>query len=238
MDERLKQRLVGAAVIVLLAVVFVPMLLESEPEQEEVGFDLGASADAESGFSSRIIPLEEPAVEAPEAAAPPDPETASSGGEEDMSAMRPEAEIPETLPMVELSVAESNDSESMVAVVLEADGPGAAETPQAPQAPESSEAPEETDVAAAAKEAGEGSSERGWAAQLGSFSERRNALVLRNRLRAQGYSAFTESAAGEQGEVTRVLVGPESTRARTVEIIEALRQDSGLDGFVVRHPRD
>ena len=237
MDERLKQRLVGAAVIVLLAVVFVPMLLEPDPEQEEVGLDLGASSDAESGFSSRIIPLEEPAAEASEAAAPPDPEAASSDGEDEMSATCPESEAPETLPAAELSAAESSDSESLVAVVLEAGGSDAAETPRAPESPET---PEDADVAAAAaaaEEAEEGSPARGWAAQLGSFSERRNALVLRNRLRAQGYSAFTESAVGEQGEVTRVLVGPEPTRARTVEIIEALRRDSGLDGFVVRHPR-
>ena len=72
----------------------------------------------------------------------------------------------------------------------------------------------------------------------GALPERRNALVLRNRLRAKGYSAFTEAAVGEQGEVTRVLVGPEATRDRTVATIEAMRRDAGLDGFVVRHPRD
>ena len=92
--------------------------------------------------------------------------------------------------------------------------------------------------AAAAGEAEEQSPPAAWAAQLGSFSERRNALVLRNRLRAKGYPAFTEYAVGEQGEVTRVLVGPEASRDRTVATIEALRRDTGLDGFVVRHPRD
>ena len=62
MEEGLKQRLVGAAVLVLLAVVFVPVLLESDPDESEVGFDLGTPPSAESGFSSRIIPLEDSAV--------------------------------------------------------------------------------------------------------------------------------------------------------------------------------
>jgi DedD protein len=34
MDEQLKQRLVGAAVLVIAAIVFVPMLLEGEPDME------------------------------------------------------------------------------------------------------------------------------------------------------------------------------------------------------------
>ena len=229
MEERLKQRLVGAAVLVLLAVVFVPMLLESGPGQGEVGFDLGTPPSADSGFSSRIVPLEDSAVASSEAAAPPEQELAAAGEEGMEDAMDREAEIPETLPVADVSPAGSSDSESLVAVVLEPDAPGSAET---------QEASEENVNGAAAGEAEEQSPPAAWAAQLGSFSERRNALVLRNRLRAKGYPAFTESAVGEQGEVTRVLVGPEPTRNRTVATIEALRRDTGLDGFVVRHPRD
>ena len=228
MEEGLKQRLVGAAVLVLLAVIFVPVLLESGPDQSEVGFDLGTSPSAESGFSSRIIPLEDSADASSEAATPSTPEFAPIGEEEEDATNRG-AEIPETLPLADVSPADSSDSESLTTVVPEPDAPGSAETPAA----------SEVDAnAAAAGEAEEQSPSAAWAAQLGSFSERRNALVLRNRLRAKGYPAFTQAVVGDEGEVTRVLVGPEPTRDRTVAAIEALRRDTGLDGFVVRHPRD
>jgi DedD protein len=60
MDEPLKQRLVGAAVLVLLAVIFIPMVLDRPPEPEvRVEHPALPLAD-ESDFSSKIVPLSEP----------------------------------------------------------------------------------------------------------------------------------------------------------------------------------
>lgn len=60
MDEQLKQRLVGAAVLVLLAVIFVPMILDrpAEPEVRIEHPQLPARSEAE--FNSRIVPLSQP----------------------------------------------------------------------------------------------------------------------------------------------------------------------------------
>lgn len=59
MDEQLKRRLVGAAVLVALAVLFLPMLFDDSavdaPSLEET--NLPPRPD-EEGFSSRIIPLD------------------------------------------------------------------------------------------------------------------------------------------------------------------------------------
>lgn len=228
MDEGLKQRLVGAAVLVLLAVIFVPMLLESDPEPDEVGFDLGTPPSPESEFSSRIIPLKEPSEEAPAPVVPPASESVPAGEEVAERAARQGAEVPETLPAGGGLQVEALEPEPLAAVVLEPDAPAGTDLPEALG----------EDGGTVAAETEEQTPPAAWAAQFGSFAERRNALVLRNRLRAKGYPAFTESIAGEQGVVTRVLVGPEPTRARTVATIEALRRDTGLDGFVVRHPRD
>ena len=211
MEEGLKQRLVGAVVLVLLAVVFVPMLLDFPHEEETVEAELPASPEGGSGFSSRVVPLEE-TPDVPESAFP-------EGG--DGPALEPgagdavESRSPDTPPDASLA-AESSP-------VLPEGGGGA--PPSDAQAPVA--APEEQERSAPAS----------WAAQLGSFADRRNAVVLRNRLRAKGYAAFTESATSDQGEVTRVLVGPEPTRDGTVSTIEALRRDTGLDAFVVRYPR-
>ena len=231
MEEGLKQRLVGAAVLVLLAVIFVPMLLESGSEPGEVGLDLGPPPNGESGFSSRIIPVEESPGEVPKEFAAV--ESRSSEGQEgreekEKVATNPIDDSAETTT-VPIAVREApDDADSMTTVVVAPDSPESAEIPAAL---------EEADEREVAGKVAEEPPAPVWAAQLGSFVERNNALVLRNRLRAKGYSAFTESVMNDQGEVTRVLVGPESTRDRTLSTIEALRRDTGLDGFVVRHPR-
>lgn len=82
MDEQLKQRLVGAAVLVLLAVIFIPMILDqsSEPPARVVRDAPPPGADGD--FSSRVVPLKEPETPLIEAerqrkssAPPPAPET-------------------------------------------------------------------------------------------------------------------------------------------------------------------
>jgi len=59
MDQTLKERLVGATVLVILAVVFIPMLLnETDDEENEITRTI-IPPKPESDFSSRIIPLED-----------------------------------------------------------------------------------------------------------------------------------------------------------------------------------
>ena len=60
MDEQLKQRLVGAAVLVLLAVIFIPMILDRPPGPEVRVEHPTLPPRNETDFSSRIVPLSEP----------------------------------------------------------------------------------------------------------------------------------------------------------------------------------
>ena len=211
MEEGLKQRVVGAVVLVTLAVIFIPMLLDFSHEAEVAKTALPDPPEEDAGFSSRIVPLEEtqdlPSPAAPEGSGEPVLERAAGDALESQS------------------VDESSDSP-----------PGADSVADLPEGGDGAE-PRDEEVTLAPREEEERSVAPSWAAQLGSFADRRNALVLRNRLRAEGYAAFTESATSDEGEVTRVLVGPEPTRDRTVSTIEALRRDTGMDAFVVRYPR-
>jgi len=63
-DEGLKKRLIGATVLVSLAVIFVPMLLEPEPVIDRGISKSNIPPRPEGRFTSRIIPLE---VETPKA---------------------------------------------------------------------------------------------------------------------------------------------------------------------------
>jgi len=216
-EEGLKQRLVGAVVLVLLAVIFVPMLLDFSHEAEMAEADPPASPEGGSGFSSRVVPLEE-TRDVLEPDGIPESAFPEEGGE----------------PVLEQGAGGTVESQGVDALP---DASLAAES--LPVLPEGGDGapPSDVQTPVAAPEEEERSAPAGWAAQLGSFADRRNAVVLRNRLRAKGYTAFTESATSDQGEVTRVLVGPEPTRDRTVSTIESLRRDTGLDAFVVRYPR-
>lgn len=69
MEKGLKERLVGAAVIVILAVIFIPMLLDNTENRETVITESNIPPKPETipdipednDFSSRIIPLQEEA---------------------------------------------------------------------------------------------------------------------------------------------------------------------------------
>ncbi len=77
MDEGLKKRLIGATVLVSLVVIFVPMLLEKGPVVSTTIDETNIPPPPEGDFSSRVLPLEEPAPAAAEP--PPAPETAPLG---------------------------------------------------------------------------------------------------------------------------------------------------------------
>lgn len=76
----------------------------------------------------------------------------------------------------------------------------------------------------------------GFAVQVGAFSKATDATALRDRLRAAGFSAFTENVATDKGTLTRVRVGPVLNRAEADQLKAQLKSKSGVDGIVRPHP--
>ncbi len=72
----------------------------------------------------------------------------------------------------------------------------------------------------------------GFTVQMGSFSKADNAGGLRDMLVAKGYTAFVKTA----GSVTRVHVGPQSSRAEAEKELKKLLADTKLTGIVVNFP--
>lgn len=233
MEERLKERLVGATVLVLLAVVFVPMLLDV-PQQEREGPPANPIPERpRGGFTTKTISLGEPETPRLDAAierehrrhaqevstAPRDtvetPATASASTTRDETSSASAAQ--ESATAAQESVAAAQESAS------------AAQEPVA-AAQESAAAPQESAAEAA------GTAPDGWAVQLGSFSVPKNALALRDRLRAKGYTAFIESGFTATGGVSRVFVGPVLDRGRAESSMAKLRREMQLEGIVVRYP--
>jgi cell division septation protein DedD len=76
----------------------------------------------------------------------------------------------------------------------------------------------------------------GFAVQLAACSKPADATALRDRVRAAGFSAFTESVTTDKGSLTRVRVGPVATRAEADALKVQVKAKVGVDGIVRPHP--
>jgi len=76
----------------------------------------------------------------------------------------------------------------------------------------------------------------GFAVQLGAFARKADAEKLRDRARALGFSAFTETVATDQGDLVRVRLGPVSTRAEAEQLQAQARSKLAMAGVVRPHP--
>lgn len=76
----------------------------------------------------------------------------------------------------------------------------------------------------------------GFAVQLAAFSKPADATALRDKARAAGFSAFTESVATDKGTLTRVRVGPVASRAEADRLQAQVKAKLGVAGIVRPHP--
>lgn len=221
MEAQLKQRVVGAAVLVALGVIFIPLMLDNGGDSgPAVDLDIGSPPPAD--FSSRVIPIDDatmdrveramdaPAGEFPDQAQPSEelpvpviaePVTAPAGESADEVAPEPDMQ---TAP----SVAEEKAQEPAI--------PAAAKTLKSPL-------PARTGVTA-------------WVVQLGSFTTQANADGLVQRLKKAGYTAFIEPLDDGGKPTYRVRVGPELTQLTAERMRDEIAKNVDLKGIVMRYP--
>lgn len=76
----------------------------------------------------------------------------------------------------------------------------------------------------------------GFAVQLAAFSKPADAEALRDKLRAAGFTAFTESVDTDKGTLTRVRAGPVASQADAVALKARIKAKIGVDGIVRPYP--
>lgn len=76
----------------------------------------------------------------------------------------------------------------------------------------------------------------GFAVQLGAFSKSEEAAALRDRLRASGMTAFTDTVQTDKGTLTRVKAGPVLGRADADRLKAQVKAKFGIDGIIRPHP--
>lgn len=205
LDKNLLQRIVGALVLLALAIIFIPMLLSRQDEIERVVVDAPSMPEApvmpEIEMQPVTVPKPQIIEEAPtEEDQGPDPIAAII----EQNADEPINPVPATPPP------EAREQ-------VKADAAARAEKP----------------AAAAEKPASHldaNSLPVSWSVQLASLSSRDGAEKLQKTLRAQGYNAYIRTFEG----MNRVFVGPLVERAEADRLRDQLNRKQKLNGFVVR----
>lgn len=200
MDSTLKQRLIGAAVLAALAIIFLPMLLKGpdvrEPDAAEVPLSMPATPSQD--FETRELPLT-----VPDAVPPPGGALGMAPGSTPPSA--PEQPVPDSAVA---DVAPPNPSDAGDAVAVAPTPTPAAATPIAP-VPVKPAAVEVPLSPAEAARVGAGRH----VVNVGSFANLANANALASKLRAAGLPVIAERVSLASGTAMRLRVGPYPTRA-------------------------
>ena len=214
LDKAYKQRMVGALVLVALAVIFLPMLFSRQDEQRQVTVDAPAAPQAPSVPPVQVEPVVVPEPQAlPQEPVPSDEELA----EQPAAPSTPIAPAPAT----PAPAAPSKPSVAPVPV------PAAPAVKPAPSQPITA-APAKPDTTQSRVDANGLSVS--WSVQLASLTSRESAENLQKTLRSQGYNAYIRSADGKN----RVFVGPLIERAEADRLRDLLSRQQNLKGFVVR----
>ncbi|WP_223471354.1 MULTISPECIES: SPOR domain-containing protein [unclassified Pseudomonas] len=219
LDKAYKQRMVGALVLVALAVIFLPMLFSRQDEQRQVTVDAPAAPQAPSVPPVQVEPVAVPEPQAlPQEPVPSDEELAEQSAPSMPIAPAPAPATPAPAAPNKPSVA-----------------PAPAPAP-VPAAPAVKPAPSQPITAATTKpdttqsRVDANGLSVSWSVQLASLTSRESAENLQKTLRSQGYNAYIRSADGKN----RVFVGPLIERAEADRLRDLLSRQQNLKGFVVR----
>lgn len=249
MASMLKQRLIGAVVLIALGVIFIPMLLTGDGKF--LSDDMESNVPPKPMYeleAPKVIPLDKRAVQSSGPVVEPAPQadkmdsvSEENGGSTQLANTEPVKPEASTKGSATPGESKTTDTPAIVAEAQSApekipDAP-AAEKPSADKVTKPETKPVEKPVAApVTTTATKKPVVSGWAVQLGSFSVQKNALKLRDSLRKKGYASFVEEYTSNGKTSYRVRVGPELTRELASELKKKLKAETKLDGFVVEFP--
>ncbi|CRI58174.1 SPOR domain-containing protein [Pseudomonas sp. CCOS 191] len=215
LDKGMKQRMVGALVLVALAVIFLPMLFTREDEMRQVRVEAPEAPAMPNLPQVQVEPVQVP-----------EPQPLPEQNDQPVVVVD-ESTSPVTAPSQPIApvttVAQPKPQTPVptppVAKVEARPAPAPSVAPAAPAAKPA--APSKIDVNGLPVS---------WSIQLASLSNRAGAENLQKTLRSQGYNAYIRSADG----MNRVFVGPLIERAEAERLRDVINRQQNLKGIVVR----
>lgn len=226
MDKVLKQRLVGASILIALAVIFLPMLFDGGNDaadgQRELTIDV---PERDSGDRQvRRLALDPGQARRPPGESQAQPPRADRGSP---AARQPESRPPEPRPeeapparpiddqpgeatdRQAAEIAADEQADAATEAPATADGPEEAQPPAQAAEPAPDEAPRQ----AATDEPGKDAAEGDWVVQVAVFSSRETANTIRQRLSDLGHRVSLEVLIRDQAELFRLRTGPYADEA-------------------------
>lgn len=190
--KRARQRLIGSAVLVLLAVVGFPLLFESQPRPVPVD-----------------IPIEIPSRQAVKPAAPVEPVLRGEQAVQGAGAVASDAGTAPAAP-----AASSPATGQAAPQTAEAKPEPAANKPDAkPQARPDDGQRAKALLDGAAPAAADAGSDNRLVVQVGAYSDADKVREVRAKLEKAGFKTYTQVAETKDGKRTRVRIGPFATKA-------------------------
>ncbi|CAD6876578.1 SPOR domain-containing protein [Methylomonas fluvii] len=276
MDQELKQRLIGAAVITALAAIFVPMLFDDPID--ETGKSINELKIPELPAKAQdveIMPLpekvEEVAETLPAANVPRQAVKVLEEGESEAELEVPKPQVkltaketapaPRSLPAAKPAAAqaaaaaqideEPAEAEDVPPAVLSKPSKSPAPTiqplqavsptpkvlkpvnklpePKAEVAAIPAQAPVPNAIGKAPAAAAEDNNR--WYLQVGTFSQKPNAVSLQDNLKQQGFAASVREVASDKGTVFKVRIGPIVDKAKA-QAVKAKLAQINVNSFV------
>ncbi|MFP3851741.1 SPOR domain-containing protein [Pseudomonas graminis] len=225
LDKAYKQRMVGALVLIAIAVIFLPMLFSRQDEARRVQVDAPAAPQAPATSQIKVEPVSVPEQQPlPQEPVPSDDEL-TQPAQSARPAQPVQQRTSQQPPSMPIAPAPSKPVAAAPKPVQTAPAkPAPAPTP----APAQAAAPV-TPAAETSRVDANGLSVT-WAVQLASLSNRANADNLQKTLRTQGYNAYIRTSDG----VNRVFVGPVIERVEADRLRDTLEKQQKIKGIVVR----
>jgi DedD protein len=217
-DRNLKERLVGALVLVVLAVVVIPELLSGPGDDADVANSAAGGGEQAPLKTYTIDFAKQKDAGAGEAASLA---TAASGPD----ATQGDIELPAPVPREATPQTAAPGPRPAAASASAGSKPAPAATPvPAPAKPAPTPAPAEPARTTGA-----------WAVQAGSFSTSAAANKVAGDLKRRGYASFVTEFRSGGKTLHRVRVGPVATRAEAEALVRKLKDD-GTAATVVSNP--
>lgn len=244
MEEKLKQRLVGAAVILALAVIFLPMLLDGNPSEEIRQIDLNIPDRPASLDRGQIIPLELPEHQPSKTAASDDPSEIEllppqHSGDKSLSdsVMEPDLqdassfgstaeELKQAVPPDPVKGGDQSKNSMNEPKLIE-------EAPLAEDSKTPSRPLEKTLGSEPKQDEPNQNEQRVWLIQLGVFSKQTNASNLNQQASKWVKGCKVESIKASERSLSRVRCGRYSSRAEAEAERDRLQSKLGLSGLKV-----
>ena len=242
-NTQLKQRILGAGILVLLAAVFIPLFLGDPKYATEEGEEKAESSE----FESRIQPLPGSGEDGGTLTDAQKDDVQSGGGlvlkkldNDAPRKVRKGTTKPKDVVIKPLDMKQAVSDSDQVK-----ETPVAKQSEPAPKPKPKKAEPKTVAQPAPVKKASpspkpapapKSAVTSGWVVQAGVFGKAKNATDLAAVLKSNGYSPKVSDVTGKPGIRKRVWIGPFASKSEAQAVSKKLQQQTGNAGYIAPYP--